>query len=894
MATTAEARFWPKSVRSRLLLSFAVLFASAMTLALVGWIGMRDTQDALRDFQSHVLPDVTRSLELSQRTAAIAAIAPYVGESTLPFQLQSEADSLLARLAEAERLAATLPEERKRELNLAPALAALKASLTELVEVTRSDLFLQEDLREYLYRLSSATRELPPGERSEVVEAIFRDLMTAIEVSDPDTLALLRERVTRDSGRIDRRNLASARIVNLIRDNLDGAENVFVLRERQFQLRARKSFLVSRTRAEAERLGERVAAYVANARAQVDSRGESVTRAVRSGALGIMILTIVCIGVAALGIRLVIRMVSRLGGITQVMSKLAQGDIEQSTPETGRRDELGALARAFEVFRDNARAVRRMANDIREQGALLATVVESMKDGLSVFDRDGRLITWNRQYPALLNLKRDKIVHGMTIEAVQALLPERIDDSHGAPVALARFNRARQLEAHRFELAFAGGRVIESRSNPMPGGGFVTLYSDLSERRAVEAQLRQSKKMEVLGQLTGGVAHDFNNLLAAITGNLYLLEEDKNLSPAGQRFAARASSAAKRGATLTRRLLAFARRQPLSPSAVEVDAFIRDLADLIEYSVGQGVSVKQELAAGDACAWVDRGQLENALLNLAINARDAMPAGGTLLLRSAVDVDADGNNTAVSIEVADTGHGMDPELRERVFEPFFTTKAGSGSGLGLSIVYGFVKQSGGDIRLTTEPGKGTSFTLHLPTQPRDFSPLNALEDSFENPPSSDELASQSVLLVEDDADVRTALTDLLHATGHTVTVAATAEAALELLGQTYQSVVLSDVDMGDGTNGVELMRTIALRYPGLPRILMSGLPAEILASRFGLTDSQPLLAKPFTIPQLDIAIRRAMALFQHEPMSTTSTMNTMRTMDAMSGDVPPAREENSS
>ena len=860
MGTAAEAGFWPKSVRSRLLLAFAVLFASAMTLALVGWIGMRDTQDALRDFQSHVLPDVTRSLELSQRTAAIAAIAPYVAESMLPFQLQSESDSLLARLAEVERLAATLPEARSRELNLAPALAALKASLNELIEVTRSDLFLQEDLREYLYRLSSAARELPPGARSEVVESIFRDLITAIEVSDPDTLALLRERVTRNTGRIDHRNLASARIVNLIRDNLDGTENVFVLRERQFQLRGRKSFLVSRTRAEAERLGERVAAYVANARAQVDSRGESVTRAVRSGALGIMILTFVCIGVAALGIRLVIRMVSRLGGITQVMSKLAQGDTEQSTPETGRRDELGALARAFEVFRDNARTVRRMANDIREQGNLLATVVESMKDGLSVFDRDGRLITWNRQYPALLNLKRDKIVHGMTIEAVQALLPERIDDSHGGTVALADFNNARQQEAHRFELAFAGGRVIESRSNPMPGGGFVTLYSDLTERRAVEAQLRQSKKMEVLGQLTGGVAHDFNNLLAAITGNLYLLEEDKSLSPAGQRFAARASSAATRGATLTRRLLAFARRQPLSPSAVEVDAFIRDLADLIEYSVGQGVTVKQELSAGDACAWVDRGQLENALLNLAINARDAMPAGGTLFLRSSLDSDG----STVSIEVADTGHGMDPELRERVFEPFFTTKAGSGSGLGLSIVYGFVKQSGGDIRLTTDPGKGTSFVLHLPTQPRDFSQISLPEDA---PAASEDVASQSVLLVEDDADVRSALTDLLRATGHSVSVAATAEEALARLEQSYHSVVLSDVDMGDGTNGVDLMRQIGERYPGLPRILMSGLPAEILTTRFGLTSAQPLLAKPFTIPQLDIAIRQAMALFQREPIS---------------------------
>lgn len=847
-----DAVFWPTSVRSRLLLAFAVLFASSMTLALVGWIGIRDTQDALRDFQSHVLPDVARSLELSQRTAAIAAIAPYVAESTRPFELQSEADALLARLAEAERLAGDLPLERNNELSLTPALLALKASIEELIEVTRSDLFLQEDLREYLYRLGSAKNELPVSARSEAVEAVFRDLIMAIEVTDPDTLAQLRKRVTHNTGRVDRRNLASARVVNLIRDNLEGAENVFVLRERQFHLRARKSFLVSRTRAEAERLSERVDAYVRNARSLVDLRGESVTRAVRSGALGIMVLTLVCIAVAALGIRMVIRMVSSLGGITQMMSKLAQGDTEQATPETGRRDELGALARAFEVFRDNARAVRRMAHDIREQGNLLATVVESMKDGLSVFDRDGRLITWNRQYPALLNLKRDKIMHGMSIDTIQALLPERIQDSAGAPSVLSEFNLARQEHAHRFELVFAGGRVVEFRSNPMPGGGFVTLYSDLTERRAVEAQLRQSKKMEVLGQLTGGVAHDFNNLLAAITGNLYLLEQDGGLSAPGQKYAARASSAAKRGATLTRRLLAFARRQPLSPSSVEVDAFIRDLADLIEYSVGQGVSVQQELTAGDACAWVDRGQLENALLNLAINARDAMPEGGTLYLRSHYDATRD----AVSIEVADTGIGMTPELRERVFEPFFTTKAGSGSGLGLSIVYGFVKQSGGDITLTTDPGEGTSFVLHLPTRAREF------RQEDEPPPPLDDLSSQSVLLVEDDPDVRTALTDLLRATGHSVTVATSAEQALELLEQSYQSVVLSDVDMGDGTNGVELMRQIAQRYPNLPRILMSGLPAEILATRFGLVEQQPLLAKPFTIPQLDAAIRRAMAFFQ--------------------------------
>lgn len=852
----AEARFLPTSVRSRLLLAFAIIFASAMALALVGWIGIRDTRDALRDFQSHVLPEVARSLELSQRTAAIAAMAPYVAESTRPFQLQSEAQGLLSRLDEAERLAAALPAERSRELDVGSALAALKSTVTELIEVTRKDLFLQEDLREYFYRLSSESSQLQmaatPG-RDEV-DAIFRDLMTAIEVDNPEMLMRLRERVTQQANRIDRRNLASARVVNLVRDNLEGPDNVFVLRERQFQLRERKSFLVSRTRAEAERLSERVDAYVRTARAQVDRQGESVTRAVRSGALGITVLTLVCIAVAALGIWVVVRMVSSLAGITRVMSKLAQGDTEQSTPETGRRDELGALARAFEVFRDNARAVRRMAHDIREQSALLGTVVESMKDGLSVFDRDGRLVTWNRQYAPLLNLDPDAIKRGMTLEDIQALLPEIIHDGTGAPSVLAGFNQARQEEAYRFELAFAGGHVVEFRSNPMPGGGFVTLYSDLTERRAVEAQLRQAQKMEVLGQLTGGVAHDFNNLLAAINGNLYLLQQDETLSPASKRYAARANSAAERGGTLTRRLLAFARRQSLSPSAVDVDAFIGDLADLIEYSVGQGIEVILELDAGGACVWADRGQLENALLNLAINARDAMPNGGTLHLRSRYEDERD----VVAIEVADSGQGMEPKIRERVFEPFFTTKEDSGSGLGLSIVYGFVKQSGGDIEVASEPGRGTTFTVHLPRH------VGQAIVHASAPAISEPLPAQSILLVEDNADVRSALADLLVSDGHIVSAVSSVDEALARLASDQYTLVLSDVDLGGGAHGVELMRRIAEARPGLPRILMSGLPAEILAFRFGLTGKQPLLSKPFTIAELKAAVREAASLFSHE------------------------------
>jgi len=844
----SESRFWPTSVRSRLLLAFAVIFASTMALALVGWIGMRDTEDALRDFQSHVLPDVSRTLELSQRTAAIAAMAPYVAESTRPFQLQSEAQELLARLAEAEKLAAELPSERHRNLDVAPALSALKASIVELIEVTRKDLFLQEDLREYFYRLASASEEVPPPGDRNTVTAILHDLMAAIEVTNPEMLALLRKRVVEQAARIDRHNLASSRIANLVRDNLEGPENVFVLRARQFELRERKDFLVSRTRAEAERLGERVDIYVHNARSDVELRGQSVTRAVRSGSLGIAVLTLICIAVAALGIQVVVSLVGSLGGITRIMSRLAQGDTEQSTPETARRDELGALARAFEVFRDNARAVRRMANDIREQGRLLTSVLENMKDGLSVFDRNGRLLVWNPQYPALLDLGQEDLHFGMALRDIQSMLAKRGQNPE-AIHKLAEFNRSRQSDALRFELPFADGRIIEVRSNPMPDGGFVTLYSDLTERRAFEAKRRQAQKLEVLGQLTGGVAHDFNNLLAAITGNLYLLEQESQLSERGQRFAARASSAAERGATLTRRLLAFARLQPLTPSAVDVDAFIRDLADLIEYSVGDNVTVTLDLDACDACAWVDRGQLENALLNLAINARDAMPEGGTLHLISRYDQASD----AVSIEVTDDGVGMSPETRDRVFEPFFTTKGGSGSGLGLSIVYGFVKQSGGDIHITSAPGEGTTFLLHLPACAHAPAPI-------ETTPTAEPVARQSLLLVEDNPDVRAALADMLQADGHQVTVAATAEEALDILENKGVTAVLSDVDLSGPVHGVALMQRIAHLHPALPRLLMSGLPAEILTNRFGLDDRQPLLSKPFNLAQFDEALRQALSL----------------------------------
>ncbi|WP_018149823.1 PAS-domain containing protein [Leeia oryzae] len=830
----------PETVRVRLLLAFLVMFLSSMALALVGWWGMKDTRDALKDFQSRVLPDIARSLEMAQRTSSLAAMAPYVAETNLPFQLQTEADALRARLYEAAKLARGLSQKGPERLEIEPALEALDHAIEELIAVTRKDLFLREDLREHLYqldRLHNGWKTLP---QKSPLDVIYRDLQAAGSVSDAAVLDMLQADVNSVMAQIP---AAQQDILNELNPHIQGDRGIFGLRRQQFQLHEKKAFLLALTRAEAARLGQQVDHYVVTVGQLVDRQAVSVSRTVQSGILGIGVLTLLCVLVAAFGAGVANRLVKTLGAITRVMSRLAEGDTEQAVPSLSRKDELGALARAFQVFRDNTLAVRRMANDLKAQRKLLETVFENINDGLSVFDKDGCLLTWNPRYVSLLGLSESKVKVGVSLQTIQSWLPS--PDISSALPTLDALNDARQRNSQRIELTYPDGRVIEFRSNPMPGGGFVTLYSDLTERRAVEAQLRQSQKMDVLGQLTGGVAHDFNNLLAAIMGNLYLLENTPALDEKLQKYTVRARQAAERGGMLTQRLLAFARRQALKPEAVEVDGLVQELADLIEYSIGTGIQLELKLQAGSACAWLDRGQLENALLNLALNARDAMGQVGKLTLETHVLND----QGMIRLDVVDTGTGIPESIRDRVFEPFFTTKAGSGSGLGLSIIYGFIKQSGGDIQLHSQTGQGTCFSLLLPwyQEERPAQQGSAV-------PTPHEVPASSILLVEDEADVREALVDILAEMNMQVVAASTVEEALRLLENTWFDCVLSDVDLGQGGNGVMLRDQILAMNPQMPVLLMSGLPADMLAERFSLPESAVLLAKPFTLESLKAAL----------------------------------------
>jgi signal transduction histidine kinase len=345
---------------------------------------------------------------------------------------------------------------------------------------------------------------------------------------------------------------------------------------------------------------------------------------------------------------------------------------------------------------------------------------------------------------------------------------------------------------------------------------------DVTDRRSLEEQLTQARKMEAVGQLTGGVAHDFNNLLTVVLGNADILLR-RGLSDEKQtRQVGAIRQAAERGQTLTRQLLAFSRRQQLNPVVVELNALVRDFAPLLQQAVGEGVTLDLAFSKGAVCAHVDPTHLENALLNLAVNARDAMAREGTLSIRVEAPASAGDAEGRVLITVSDTGAGMAPEVAARIFEPFYTTKdVGKGSGLGLSQVYGFVRQSGGEVTVDTALERGAAFTLSLP---RSAEPA---ESRAPMAPETLAAASERVLIVEDDPEVLNLCVDLLESQGYRCDTAANASEALERLEASGPyDLLFSDVVMPGGMTGIQLARTAVERFPRMRILLTSGYVGE--------------------------------------------------------------------
>jgi signal transduction histidine kinase len=386
---------------------------------------------------------------------------------------------------------------------------------------------------------------------------------------------------------------------------------------------------------------------------------------------------------------------------------------------------------------------------------------------------------------------------------------------------------------------------------------FVSLRRSQEELEASQSALQQAQKMEAIGQLTGGVAHDFNNVLQIVGGNLQLLKLIGDLNEAGRTRVDMALAGVERGAKLSSHLLAFARRQPLQEVVVNPGHLVREMDDMMQRVLGPRARVVTEIDHSLGSTLVDPHQLHNVLLNLAINARDAMAGSGTLTIR-ATNVDTDAPLSAevmpgrfVLIEVMDTGAGMPPEVLARVFEPFFTTKpTGQGTGLGLSMAYGFVKQSGGDIVLKSEPGKGTSVRIYLPRSDSDALPQKAVVDG----PLLGGL--ETILVVEDEEDVRSTTCGILSALGYRVLEAPDAAAALALVDDGQKvDLVFTDVIMPGPVSSVQLADAVRTRLPLAEILYTSGYAEGVLAHEGKVEATVNLLQKPYHPDALSARIR---------------------------------------
>jgi signal transduction histidine kinase/ActR/RegA family two-component response regulator len=418
------------------------------------------------------------------------------------------------------------------------------------------------------------------------------------------------------------------------------------------------------------------------------------------------------------------------------------------------------------------------------------------------------------------------------------------------------------------EQARKAGREIQTAYRDLSVAN-AELVSQMASRAAAENQVRQMQKMEAVGQLTGGIAHDFNNMLAVVIGNLNMIQRRlarSDAKPGDPKIAGFVDSAlegANRAATLTGRLLAFSRQQPLSAEPVEPNRLVSGMSDLLARTLGETIMVETVLGAGLWRTQTDAIQLESALINLAVNARDAMPDGGRLTIETAntyLDADyaaAEGAKPGqyVMIAVTDAGCGMSREVIDRALEPFFTTKpVGKGTGLGLSQVYGFVKQSGGHLKIYSEPDQGTTVKVYLPR-------LFAAEVPVEPPrplaaaPSGDR---RKVLLVEDDERVRAFAEEALRDLGYEVVAAESAAEALAQAARTPDvDLLLTDVVMPD-INGRELAEQVLKLKPGLPVLYMTGFTRNAVVHNGTLDPGVNFMAKPFTVDQLAAKVREAL------------------------------------
>jgi PAS domain S-box-containing protein len=542
-------------------------------------------------------------------------------------------------------------------------------------------------------------------------------------------------------------------------------------------------------------------------------------------------------------------------------SSLSRSKAETSSLEARALEQQDHLVAAYE--------------DLRHSSEILENTFNSMAEGVLVIRPDGQFVLSNQAVAHFLGARPGKTFAEMKVE-------NRFYEGDGAtPIAdaslpIARTLRGEELDRKEVVVKPTDGRppfrlLVSGRPLRNPDGspsGAAMVYHDITNTHETERLLQQAQKLDAIGKLTGGVAHDFNNMLTIITGSIEALAEQITDRPFTAEIAALIGRAADRCTELIRHLLAFARKQPLRPRDIDVNSTVLDIAKLLRPTLGEQIEINAILEEETLIAHIDSAQLANSLVNLAINARDAMPDGGKLLLEThkahldeayaAANADV-APGPYIMVAVSDTGTGMPAEVRDRAFEPFFTTKeSGKGSGLGLSMVYGFAKQSGGHVKIYSEEGRGTTVRLYLP-------PAKASVEADTVPEAPIPYGAETILVVEDDTLVREFVVNQLRGLGYTATAVSNGAEALAAIkvGQRFD-LLFTDVIMPGGMSGKELTSELTRLRPAVRVLYTSGYTDNAMIEHGQLDHGALLLSKPYRRSELAQMVREAL---QGEPVA---------------------------
>ncbi|VTP16044.1 Blue-light-activated protein [Phytobacter ursingii] len=844
------------SARGRLLFFNLLVMTVTLMVCGVAVLGFRHASQIQEQVQQQTLDDMTGSMNLARDTANVATAAVRLSQVVGALEYKSEA----------ERLKATQMALQKSLEQLARApLAQLEPQLVERITWRSNE--LEQSVTQMLER--GQRRHL---ERNALLSSLYQNqsylrhlqeinLRDGIAIGDPRLLGemdrLLAAAIRTPSPRPTIQQLTEIRaqlpdrtdnpVVNgILQDFSNELAKLGPLAAQLDDSDLAISWFMFHIKALVAILNTDINQYVAQvaqASEQRTAQSHSEMRSIIIFISAFALLALVITGFA--GWYIYRNLGSNLTAISRAMSRLARGEPDVPVPALQRRDELGELARAFNVFARNTASLEHTSKLLKEKSTQLETTFHAMRDGFALFDSQGCLVVWNPQYPLLLGLSADALQRGQHYQSLLrqvSELPDHVQENLARPMPKPQ------------ELRLADNRTIELRFSPVPGRGMVNVVLDRTERKGLEEALLHSQKMKAVGQLTGGLAHDFNNLLAVIIGSLELVNPQ---SPDAPRIS-RALKAAERGAMLTQRLLAFSRKQSLHPHAVEMQPLLENLSELMRHSLPATLTLEIEAQQPAWPAWIDVGQLENAIINLVMNARDAMEGQkGTIKIRTWNQrvTRSDGRRQdMVALEVIDRGCGMSQDVKARVFEPFFTTKqTGSGSGLGLSMVYGFVRQSGGRVAIDSAPGQGTTVRLQLPrASVQVVSPVEPL------PAQEADRTDKLILVLEDEADVRQTLCEQLHGLGYLTLEAECGEQALALLAASEDiGMLISDLMLPGQMSGAEVINYARQHYPHLPLLLISGQDLRPVHNP-ALPDVE-LLRKPFTRVQLAQALRRIAA-----------------------------------